>query len=459
MRSIKKGATSQSIYFDVLDSTSTTGGRKTGLVYNSSGLTAYYVRNQGSPTAITLATLSAANSAWSSGGFKEVDATNMPGLYRLDVPDAAFATGADTVVITIKGVTGMAQSSDQIQLIDNNSADVMSRLGAPAGASVSADVAAVKSDSGAIKTKTDSLTFTVAGMVDSNVIDWKGAAAPAMTGDAFARLGAPAGASVSADVAAVKTDTAAVKAKTDNLPASPAAVGSAMTLTGVYDAAKTAASQTSVDDLPTNAELATALAGADDATLAAIAALPTAVTVSAIKAKTDNLPSDPADASDIASAFGTVATAFAALPTAATVNAIKAKTDNLPASPAAAGDAMTLTVAYDAAKTAASQTSVDDLPTNAELATALAGADDATLAAIAALPVAAIKAKTDLIPGTIDGKTFAEHVTLQSAVLFGKASGLATTTVHFRSLDDAKDRVVATVDESGNRSAVTLDAG
>ena len=36
------------------------------------------------------------------------------------------------------------------------------------------------------------------------------------------------------------------------------------------------ASQTSVDDLPTNAELATALGTADDATLAAIAALPTA---------------------------------------------------------------------------------------------------------------------------------------------------------------------------------------
>lgn len=37
------------------------------------------------------------------------------------------------------------------------------------------------------------------------------------TGDNFARLGAPAGASVSADVAAVKTDTAAVKVQTDKL--------------------------------------------------------------------------------------------------------------------------------------------------------------------------------------------------------------------------------------------------
>jgi hypothetical protein len=44
------------------------------------------------------------------------------------------------------------------------------------------------------------------------------------TGDSYARLGAPAGASMSADVAAVN-------AKTTNLPSSPAAVGSAMALT------------------------------------------------------------------------------------------------------------------------------------------------------------------------------------------------------------------------------------
>lgn len=39
----------------------------------------------------------------------------------------------------------------------------------------------------------------------------------------------------------------AIEAKTATLPASPAAVGSAMTLTAAYDAAKTAASQTSMD--------------------------------------------------------------------------------------------------------------------------------------------------------------------------------------------------------------------
>lgn len=144
MRQIKKAAASQTVYLEILDSTSTTGARKTGLVFNTASLTAYYVRSASSAVAITLATLAAANTAWSSGGFKEVDATNMPGVYRLDVPDAAFASGAESVVITVRGATGMAQVSLEVQLVDNTPADVYSRVGAPAGASVSADVAAVK---------------------------------------------------------------------------------------------------------------------------------------------------------------------------------------------------------------------------------------------------------------------------------------------------------------------------
>ncbi|WP_202322714.1 hypothetical protein [Mesorhizobium sp. 113-3-9] len=56
----------------------------------------------------------------------------------------------------------------------------------------------------------------------------------------FNRLGAPVGASVSADIAAVKSDTGAIKTKTDNIPAAPAAVGdipsAATVATAVHDA-------------------------------------------------------------------------------------------------------------------------------------------------------------------------------------------------------------------------------
>lgn len=114
MRIIKKGATSQSLELMIYDSTS--GLPLTGLAYNTATLTADYALVGGSRTTITLATLAAANSAYSSGGFKEIDAANMPGLYRFDPPNAAL-TGADSVAIILKGGGNMSQVSEQIQLI------------------------------------------------------------------------------------------------------------------------------------------------------------------------------------------------------------------------------------------------------------------------------------------------------------------------------------------------------
>ncbi len=72
--------------------------------------------------------------------------------------------------------------------------------------------------------------------------------------------------------------------------------------------------------------------------------------------------------------------------------------------------------------------------------------------------VDAIKLKTDLIPGDMDGLSLAEMLTLMGASLLGKLSGAATTTVVIRAADDSKDRITATVDADGNRTAVVLDA-
>jgi hypothetical protein len=84
----------------------TSGSPMIDIDYNESGLSAYFQRSdQASPTAITLS--NGTVGTWSSGGFKQVSATNMPGLYQLGVPNAAFASGR-SVVIHLKGVTGMA---------------------------------------------------------------------------------------------------------------------------------------------------------------------------------------------------------------------------------------------------------------------------------------------------------------------------------------------------------------
>lgn len=116
-----QATSNRSEYVFVQDSTSTTGGGKTGIAYNAAGLTAYYVRppvggTGGTAVSITLATQTVSGS-WSSGGWVEVDATNLPGIYRFDIPNAVFATGVDHAVVMLKGASGMAPVSLEYQLV------------------------------------------------------------------------------------------------------------------------------------------------------------------------------------------------------------------------------------------------------------------------------------------------------------------------------------------------------
>ena len=117
---VKAQATSsRSEYVFVQDSASSTGGGKTGIAFNASGLTAYYVRPLGSATVITLATQTVTG-VYASGGFVEVDATNLPGTYRFDIPNAVFATGVDHAVVMLKGASGMAPVLMEYQLTSND---------------------------------------------------------------------------------------------------------------------------------------------------------------------------------------------------------------------------------------------------------------------------------------------------------------------------------------------------
>jgi hypothetical protein len=110
------------------------------------------------------------------------------------------------------------------------------------------------------------------------------------------------------------------------------------------------------------------------------------------------------------------------------VAAIKAKTDNLPTSPAAVGSAMTL---EDGALTAAK------------------------VAADAANEIA--DALLDRVDGIETNYTLRKAFRLVLAALAGKLSGAATTTITMRDVNDTVNRIVATVDADGNRSALTLD--
>lgn len=140
--SVLAGATSQSVNIFIQDSSVTTGAGLTGLAFNTSSLVAYYtfVGTNAAATAITLATLAAVNSAYSSGGFKEIDATNMPGLYRLDLPNAAIATSKGrSCVVLLKGATNMAPCVLEIELTgwDNQVATIDANMTKILGTAVS----------------------------------------------------------------------------------------------------------------------------------------------------------------------------------------------------------------------------------------------------------------------------------------------------------------------------------
>src|SRR5258706_8648513 len=94
---IVAGSTSYST--DVVLISSADGTEMSGKI--AADVTASYWRQGGSPTTITLSDLAAITTAYASGGFKEASSTLGKGSYRLDLPDAALATGADWVEINV----------------------------------------------------------------------------------------------------------------------------------------------------------------------------------------------------------------------------------------------------------------------------------------------------------------------------------------------------------------------
>ena len=136
---ILKASTDVTVYVFIQNSSLTTGAGLTGLVFNSASLVCYYVRPLAAAAQLSLATQTVTG-AHSDGGFVEVDATNMPGVYRLDLSDAVCATGVNSVVVMLKGATNMAPVLLEIQLTSYNPNDAV-RLGLTALPNANAEAA------------------------------------------------------------------------------------------------------------------------------------------------------------------------------------------------------------------------------------------------------------------------------------------------------------------------------
>jgi hypothetical protein len=118
---IQAGQTSRRIAVFIADASAGDGSGLTGLVYNTSGLTCYYWReDQGDAAATSVTLATATRGTFTSGGFKEKDSTNQPGMYEFGIPDAALASGASWVVFLFKGASGMVTTLVTVRLTGYN---------------------------------------------------------------------------------------------------------------------------------------------------------------------------------------------------------------------------------------------------------------------------------------------------------------------------------------------------
>lgn len=132
-RPILKGSTDQSTVIRIIDST--TGAPETAVEHDTSGIDLWYRREGATKTSLTEAALAALDSAHSDGGIEHIG----DGYYRLDLPDAAVATGANGVMVG-GTVTGMYVIGTYHPLVDFNPYDGV-RMGLTALPAAAADAA------------------------------------------------------------------------------------------------------------------------------------------------------------------------------------------------------------------------------------------------------------------------------------------------------------------------------
>lgn len=376
--------------------------------------------------------------------------THEGGGYHTYAP-AQAETNGDLVAFTFSG-TGAIPATVQVYTV---AGDAFTRLGAPAGASVSADVAAIKAETATILSDTNDIQTRIPAALVGGRID--------------ANVGAISGDSVAADNLEAAADGTGFNLGGGSVVAA-SVTGAVGSVTGNVGGNVTG----SVGSVATGGITAASIA-ADAIGASELAADAAAEIASAVRTEltTELGRVDVAVSTRLATAGYT-----APLDAAGTRSAVGLATANL-------------------------DTQLGDLPTNAELATALAAADDAVLAllgtpagASVSADVAAVKAQTAAIEtdtqdvqsrlpaalvggridATVDGTgmeagaidaildetvgdgtlTMRQVLRVLVAGMAGKLSGAATTTVTIRNAADSANVIVATVDADGNRSAVTV---
>jgi len=548
---IASGVTDQVIFFVAVDATDLKT-REPAL----DTFTVYRSRNGGTATVMTTPTVA------------ELDATNMTGVYSLlldedmdidagdetqemcfHITHAGMAPVTRTIElyrpkITAGNTLGVESDGDltKVNTLDGHTAqtgDSFARLGAPAGASVSADIAAVEAqtdDIGAAGAGLTAVPWNAAwdAEVESEVADALAAYDPPTAAELTAEID-----SVQADIAALNDPTAAAIADAvwDEAKAGHVAAGSFGDEVQAHAlSSEVAAVQADTDDIQTRLPAAlvagrmssdaVAISGstaAADGVEANIANLDAAITTRATPAQvatelaTYDGPTHTELIAEIDDVQADIATRAAAADTAkvirkATAQAGGATSITLDASASATDDlynrcrinltggtgagqsniitdyngttkvatvdatwatnpdatttfeivgfgALLFDPAGDTVTLAAATHTGAVIPTVTAVTNGVSLATDAVSAAAVAADGAQeiADALLDRADAIETGWTLRKILRVIASACCGKLSGAATATNVVRSVTDGKDRITATVDGDGNRSAVTLD--
>lgn len=244
--SIPAGTTSKRIGIFIQDSSSTVGAGLAALAFNTANLVCYsWIDTDGNANGTSQALQTATRGTWTTRGFVEKDATNMPGMYEFGIPDALLAAGVKWALIMFKGAANMAPLAIEIEVTAVSNQDAV-RGGMTALPNANAEAA------GGLYTRgsgAGQINQPANGSVDSNAKTWNGLTTVALplvpttagrtldvsaggeagldwaniggpttvvnlsgttiktVTDVAALIGSPAGASLSADVAAIRVDT------------------------------------------------------------------------------------------------------------------------------------------------------------------------------------------------------------------------------------------------------------
>lgn len=261
LEEVLAGAADVTVYLRALD----TDGLPMAVSHDTSGLDLWYMREGAAQTSITEAALAALTSAHTDGGVEPID----DGYFRLDLPDAAVASGVRKVlvggavtggviiggVVLINGydrtdtppeidpqdIDDAKTAAQAAQSAAESAAAVTGKLdpmlesdgdggyqftvtaleNAPSGEGGSGPSASeIRSALGMSSANLDtqlsgiaSSASTAASAAGSAASDAAAAKTAAQSADT--KLGTPAGASVSADLAAVKSDTGSTKTRVE----------------------------------------------------------------------------------------------------------------------------------------------------------------------------------------------------------------------------------------------------